>query len=67
MPNEGGGGGLCLTLHCRQQNDSCVEVCSDDSHFNVAFSGEEQSHKVTCCIHCGGTKSQSDRVHEPRL
>ena len=35
---EGGGGGeiIYLSLHCHHQNDSCIKVCSDESHFNVS-------------------------------
>ena len=27
---------LCLSLHCHQQNDSCIKVGSDESRFNVS-------------------------------
>ena len=36
-----GGGGLggreiiYLSLHCHHQNDSCIKMGSDESHFNV--------------------------------
>ena len=43
----GGGGGrgygggvrgrLYLSLHCHRQSDFCIEVGSDESHFNVSF------------------------------
>ena len=37
----GGGGGkrenIYLSLHCHQQNDSCIKVGSDESHFNVSL------------------------------
>ena len=34
---EVGGGGdiIYLSLHCHHQNDSCIKVGSDESHFNV--------------------------------
>ena len=35
---EVGGGGrqiIYLSLHCHHQNDSCIEMGSDESHFNV--------------------------------
>ena len=34
----GGGGGeiIYLTLHCYHQNDFCIKVGSDESHFNVS-------------------------------
>ena len=36
----GGGGGegsICLLLHCHHQNDSCIKMGSDVSHFNVSL------------------------------
>ena len=37
----GGGGGereiIYLSLHCHHQNDSCIKMGSDDSHFIVLF------------------------------
>ena len=36
----GGGGGveiIYLSLHCHHQNDFCIKVGSDDSHFNVSL------------------------------
>ena len=37
----GGGGRLresiYLSLHCHHQNDSCIKMGSDESHFNVSF------------------------------
>ena len=37
----GGGGGkreiIYLSLHCHHQNDSCIKMGSDDSHFNVSL------------------------------
>ena len=39
---EGGGGGgreiiyIYLSLHCHHQNDFCIKVGSDESHFNVS-------------------------------
>ena len=36
---EVGGRGrlLYLSLHCHHQNDSCIKMGSDDSHFNVSL------------------------------
>ena len=42
---KGGGKGVCvwgggeiiyLSLHCHHQNDFCIKVGSDESHFNVS-------------------------------
>ena len=27
---------IYLSLHCHHQNDSCIKVGSDESHFNVS-------------------------------
>ena len=34
----GGGGeeGYYISLHCHHQNDSCIKMGSDESHFNVS-------------------------------
>ena len=36
--NEGGGGRetIYLSLHCHHQNDFCIKMDSDESHFNVS-------------------------------
>ena len=28
---------IYLSLHCHHQNDSCIKMCSDESHFNVSL------------------------------
>ena len=30
-------GDLYLSLHCHHQNDSCIKVGSDESHFTVSL------------------------------
>ena len=32
-----GGGGIYLSLHCHHQNDFCIKVGSDESHFDVSL------------------------------
>ena len=32
-----GGGIIYLSLHCHSQNDSCIKMGSDESHFNVSL------------------------------
>ena len=36
---EVGGGGeiIYLSLHCHHQNDSCIKMGRDESHFNVSL------------------------------
>ena len=31
------GGIIYLSLHCHHQNDSCIKMGSDESHFNVSL------------------------------
>ena len=36
---------IYLLLHCHHQNDSCIKMGSDGSHFNVSVGSDGQSHK----------------------
>ena len=42
---------LYLSLHCYHQNDSCVKMGSDESHFNVSVGSDGQSHKTVSTNH----------------
>ena len=52
-----GGGGrgrlysLATDLHCHHQNDSCIKIGSDESHFNVSGGSDGQSHKTVSTNH----------------
>ena len=35
---------MYLSLHCHHQNDSCIKMGSDESHFNVSLGSDGQSH-----------------------
>ena len=35
---------IYLSLHCHYQNDSCIEMGSDESHFNVSVGSDGQSN-----------------------
>ena len=57
---EKGGGGvwrlgkreiIYLSLHCYHQNDSCIKMGSDESHFNVSVGSDGQSHKTVSTNH----------------
>ena len=37
---------LYLLLHCHHQNDSCIKVGSEESHFNVSVGSDGQSHNL---------------------
>ena len=56
------GGRLYLSLHCHHQNDSCIKVGSDDSHFNVSVGSDGQSHKtVSTNRNLSGEKGEPKR------
>ena len=50
-----GGGGereiIYLSLHCHHQNDSCIKMGSDESHFNVSVGSDGQSHRTVSTNH----------------
>ena len=45
---ERGEGDIYLSLHCHHQNDSCIKMDSDESHFNVLVG---QNHKTVSTNH----------------
>ena len=50
---EVGGGGreiIYLSLHCHHQNDSCIKMSSDESHFNVSLIVRD-SHRTVSTDH----------------
>ena len=40
-----------LSLHCQHQNDSCIKMGSDESHFNVSVGSGGQSHETVSTNH----------------
>ena len=42
---------IYLSLHCHHQNDSCIKMGSDESHFNISVGSDGQSHKTVSTIH----------------
>ena len=42
---------IYLSLHCHYQNDSCIKVGSDESHFNVSVGSDGQSHRTVSTNH----------------
>ena len=50
---EVGGGReiIYLSLHCHHQNDFCIKMGSDESHFNVSVGSDGQSHKTVSTNH----------------
>ena len=51
----GGGGGVWVTIYlslrCHHQNDSCIKMGSDESHFNVSVGSAGQSHRTVSTNH----------------
>ena len=43
---EVGGEGDYIPLNCHHQNDFCIKMGSDESHFNVSVGSDGQSHKT---------------------
>ena len=37
---------IYLSLHCHHQNDSCIKMGSDESHFNISVGNDGQSHRT---------------------
>ena len=48
---EVGGEIIYLSLHRHRQNDSCIKMGSDESHFNVSVGSDGQSHKTVPTNH----------------
>ena len=42
---------IYLSLHCHHQNDSCITMGSDESHFNVSIGSDGQSHRTVSTNH----------------
>ena len=42
---------IYLTLHCHHQNDSCIKMNSEESHFNVLVGSGGQSHRTVSTNH----------------
>ena len=50
---EVGGEGdyIPIAIHCHHQNDSCIKMGSDESHFNVSDESDGQSHRTVSTNH----------------
>ena len=42
---------IYLSLHCHHQNDFCIKMGSDESHFNVSVGSDGQSQKTMSTNH----------------
>ena len=46
-----GEGDYILIIYCHHQNDSCIKMGNDESHFNVLVGSEGQSHRTVSTNH----------------
>ena len=61
---------MYLSLHCHHQNDSCIKMGSDESHFNVSVESDGHSHKTVSTNHLFEEKGEPKRYRTevlPRL
>ena len=58
----GKGESIYLSLHCHHQNDSCIKMGSDESHFNVSVIVRD---KVT--RQCPQTTAFEEKVEPKRI
>ena len=42
---------IYLSIHCHHQNDSCIKMGSDESHFNVSVGSDGHSHRTVSTNH----------------
>ena len=52
---------IYLSLQCHHQNDSCIKMGSDESHFNVSAGSDGQSHMTVSTNH-----NLSEEKEEPK-
>ena len=51
MEVGGEGDYIPVAIHCHHQNDFCIKMGSDESHFNVSVGSDEQRHKTVSTNH----------------
>ena len=42
---------IYLSVHCHHQNDSCIKMGNNESHFNVLVESDRQSHRIVSTNH----------------
>ena len=42
---------IYISLHCHHQNDFCIKMGSDESHFNVSVGSDGQIHRTVSTNH----------------
>ena len=56
-----------LSLHCHHQNDSCIKMGSDVSHFNVSVGSDGQSHKAMSTNHNLFEENEEPKRHRTEV
>ena len=54
------------SLHCHHQNDSCIKMGRDESHFNVSVGSDGQSHKTVSTNHNHNAIFRTQEKGEPK-
>ena len=66
-----GGGGkreiIYLSLHCHHQNDSCIKMRSDESHFNVSLGSDGQSHRTVSTTHNHFEEKEEPKQYQTKV
>ena len=57
---------IYLSLHHHHQNDPCIMMGSDESHFNVSVRSDGQSHRRVSINHNVLKRKESRSGIEPR-
>ena len=57
---------IYLSLHRHHQNDFCIKMGSDESHFNVSVGSDGQSHKAVSTNHNLFEEKENRSGIEPR-
>ena len=57
---------IYLSLHCHHQNDFCIKIGSDESHFNVSVGSDGQNHKTVSTNTTFLKRKESRSGIEPR-
>ena len=58
---------IYLSPHCHHQNDSCIMMGSDGSHFNVSVGSDGQSHKTVSTNHNLSEEKGESRRYRTKL
>ena len=56
---------IYLSLHCHYQNDSCIKMGSDESHFNISLIVRDKVTKQTTTFEDKGALAEVDSNRGP--